>query len=166
MAFLRELCLTLAACAACAAPARSSAGSPPIDVTATPEPVRGGHAAVDLSGTWITGSEGEPAAARISLHPQCNSNPGYWLLEQSGDTLRAWTIAESESKGTPSGSPTSSVPASGWVSGTDAVIGLPDSRYVLRYDSASGHLRGTLNGAPFWAVRVDIIRREGGIPVP
>jgi hypothetical protein len=41
-----------------------------------------------------------------------------------------------------------------------------DTRYVLRYDEESGHLRGTLNGAPFWAVRQQLVRSEGCIPVP
>lgn len=40
------------------------------------------------------------------------------------------------------------------------------ARYLLRYDSTSDHLRGTLNGVPFWAVRQDVVRPERCIPVP
>jgi hypothetical protein len=54
----------------------------------------------------------------------------------------------------------------GRISGADVTIRLGDSRYLLRYDSTSGHLRGTLNGAPFWAIRQEIVRPQGCIPVP
>ena len=40
------------------------------------------------------------------------------------------------------------------------------SRYRLRYDSASGHLRGTLNDKPFWAVREELVHATGCIPAP
>lgn len=121
---------------------------------------------VNLSGSWTTGSTGEPAAERIVAHPRCNYTPPYWAIEQSGDTVRAWKIPESYAKGTRSTEPVASIPLEGWVSGVDVVIGPPDSRYVLRYDSVSGHLRGTLKGEPFWAVRVDIVHPGGCIPVP
>jgi hypothetical protein len=48
----------------------------------------------------------------------------------------------------------------------DLAMSITGGRYVLRYDSTSGHLRGTLNGAPFWAVRQEIVRPEGCVPIP
>ncbi|HEX8849732.1 MAG TPA: hypothetical protein VF761_09385 [Gemmatimonadaceae bacterium] len=165
-ATMRTLILLAACAAACSAPARSAARAPAADTATRPAPVRGGHAGVDLSGSWVTGSTGEPAAARIELQPQCNYTPGFWELQQSGDTLRAWRIPESYARGVATPVTAPSIPAEGMVSGMDVVIGTAGSRYLLRYDSTSGHLRGTLNGAPFWAVRVDIVRRRDCIPVP
>ena len=50
--------------------------------------------------------------------------------------------------------------------GSPVLIVDAESRYVLRYDAESGHLRGTRNGAPFWAARQIIARAEAcpGIP--
>lgn len=122
---------------------------------------------VDLTGTWATGSTHEPTVARLELHPPCNVGPALWALEQRGDTLRLWRIPESHAQGIAAPRPaSSSVPLEGRISGVDLVIGTSATRYRLRYDSTSGHLRGTLNGAPFWAVRQDVVRPEGCIPVP
>ncbi|NUQ19582.1 MAG: hypothetical protein HOQ09_01340 [Gemmatimonadaceae bacterium] len=130
-----------------------------------PEPARHGHATVDLTGSWTTGSVGEPAAPRIVASPQCNYSPSEWIIEQSGDSVHTWIFPDSHDQGiaTP---PAPRIAADGWVSGVDVVIGPPSARYVLRYDSTTGHLRGTLNGAPFWAVRFEIVRPEGCIPPP
>jgi hypothetical protein len=75
-------------------------------------------------------------------------------------------IPESHAQGVPAEHPVSTVAAVGRVSGVDLTMSTAESRYVLRYDSTSGHLRGTLNGAPFWAVREDLVRPEGCIPIP
>jgi hypothetical protein len=124
------------------------------------------HADVDLTGSWATGSAGEPEARKIELRLQCNYTPPLWILEQSGDTVSAWLLPESRAQGVPSPQPVSSVPAIGRVSGVDFRLEMSGTRYVLHYDSTSGHLRGTLNGAPFWAVRQDIIHPTGCIPPP
>lgn len=132
-----------------------------------PDSVRRGHADVDLTGNWATGSTGEPPARRLVLRLECNYTPALWALQQSGDTVRLWVIAASRSQGVRNTQPVSKAAAAqGWVSGVDLTMGAVGARYRLRYDSTSGHLRGTLNGAPFWAVRQEIVRQEGCIPVP
>lgn len=124
------------------------------------------HADVDLSGDWATGSTGEPAVPRIVVRPRCNHSPALWLIQQSGDTVRAWAIPERHAQGVRSTQQVSTAAAVGRVSGLDLTMSIAGSRYVLRYDSTSGHLRGTLDGAPFWAVRQEIVRPQGCIPVP
>ena len=122
---------------------------------------------MDLSGRWATGSEGEPVARKITLNPQCLYNPGAWVIQQTGDTLEAWTFPDTWDKGTASLDPiVSRVGAKGRISGLDVTIHDGASRYVLRYDRASGHLRGTRNGQPFWAVRQEIVRLQECMPVP
>lgn len=124
------------------------------------------HGELDLSGPWATGSEGEPTARRLVVRPPCNYSPSLFLLEQRSDTVLAWSIPESWAQGVPSPHVQSSMPMEGRVTGVNVTLGVPGRRYVLRYDSTSGHLRGTLNGAPFWAVPQDIIRPTGCIPPP
>lgn len=122
---------------------------------------------VDLSGRWAIGSEGEPAARKITLNPQCLYNPGAWVIQQTGDTLEAWTFPDSWDKGTASrDNIVSKFGAKGRITGLDVTINDGASRYVLRYDRASGHLRGTRNGQPIWAVRQEIVRLQQCIPVP
>lgn len=158
--------------AACGAAACSSTGSrAPAPAPATPsaptaDTVRHERARVILTGAWATGSANEPAAKTIVLRPQCNYSPPLWVLDQRGDTVSAWTIPESYAQGVPSTRSVAKVAAEGSVSGLDVTMGTSGARYVLRYDSTSGHLRGTLNGAPFWAVRLDVVRPEGCIPPP
>lgn len=103
---------------------------------------------------------------RIELHPQCNYSPPLWALEQRGDTLRLWVLPESWTQGVASAHTVSSAPLLGRISGMELVLGTAATRYRLRYDTTSGHLRGTLNGAPFWAVRQNVVRPEGCIPPP
>jgi hypothetical protein len=158
--------LALCAAVACSASTRSPASARAAATAPTVSPARSGHADVDLTGEWATGTAGEPEAKQIVLRPQCNYSPGVWILEQRGDTVRAWTIVASWAKGTASTEPLNRSAAEGWVSGVDVTIGTSGARYLLRYDSTSGHLRGTLNGAPFWAVRLEIVRPERCIPVP
>ena len=158
----------LVACsaAACSASTHPPASAPaavpvriPAELSATP-------AAVNLTGAWTTGSVREPTAAEIVFTPQCNYSPALWILEQSGDTVRAYTTSERWAKGVAEAETLSRVGVEGRVSGVEVTIGDSDSRYLLRYDSTSGHLRGTLRGAPFWAVRLKIVQPTGCIPVP
>jgi hypothetical protein len=124
------------------------------------------HAAVDLSGPWASGSEGEPDVPRIVVQLQCNYTPPLWVIDQRGDTVRAWAIPESRAQGVRARDPVTSAPAEGRLSGVDLTMTFGHTRYRLRYDSTSGHLRGTLNGAPFWAVRQQLVRPQHCIPVP
>jgi hypothetical protein len=156
---------------ACAALACRASTHPPAGVQAPApalavEPPRTGHADVNLTGTWTTGSSSEPAVNQIVLRPLCNYHPALWIIQQEGDSMRAWKIPESRDQGIASRQAVTSAPAEGWVSGVDVTIGTSGARYVLRYDSTSTHLRGTLNGAPFWAVRLEVVRPEGCLPPP
>ena len=121
---------------------------------------------MNLTGAWATGSLGEPTVAEIVLTPQCNYSPALWILEQSGDTVRAYTIPERWAKGVAEPQTLSRVGVEGRVSGVELAMGELGNRYLLHYDSTSGHLRGTLRGAPFWAVRLKIVQPTGCIPVP
>ena len=158
--------LAICAAVACSASTHSRAGKQAAQPAATVGPVRTGHADVNLTGAWATGSAGEPEAKQIVLHPECNSSPALWIIQQDGDTLRAWKIPASRAQGIATTHAVTTTPTEGWISGVDLTLGTPDARYLLHYDSTSGHLRGTLNGAPFWAVRLEVVRPEGCIPVP
>ena len=160
---VRMLALTFAA--ACSAPPASHATAR-ADVAPAVDSLPSRPAAIDVTGTWATGSTNEPAVPRLELHPPCNFGPALWALEQRGDTVRQWRIPESRAQGIATPRPASSRPLEGRIAGVDLVIGTGATRYRLRYDSTSGHLRGTLNGAPFWAVRFEIVRPVGCIPVP
>ena len=74
-----------------------------------------------------------------------------WIIQQSGNTLKAWAMPESFNQGIARVGPGPAKVAGspGTISGADVVIDDGRDRYVLRYDRDSGHLRGTLNGAPF-----------------
>ena len=165
---MQRLNIVLVACvaAACSTSTRSRENERAELPVPIATPLQTAPAAINLTGTWATCGMGEPEAKRIVLHPQCNYSPAVWILQQDGDTVRAWTIPESWAKGTPTPQPVSAAPAEGRVSGVDLIIGTSGARYVLRFDSSSGHLRGTLNGAPFWAVPLDIVRPQGCLPVP
>jgi hypothetical protein len=168
---MKHAAVVLALCAVsvaatCSAPARSARYE-----QATPE--LASHAAerlpleVDLTGRWATGSMSEPSVAKIVLQPPCRITPAAWILQQRGDTIQAWSFPESYAQGIargPSGPATD--PARGRISGLNVVIRDAESRYVLRYDTATAHLRGTKNGAPFWAVRQEIVRVQECPPVP
>ena len=157
---------------ACSAPVRSHPIeqvqrvelSPPTDAdseTADHEKPR-----VNLSGVWASGSTNEPAVRRIVQQLQCNYTPSFWVIEQAGDTVRAWTNPESRAQGIATPPRARPVAAEGRISGVDVRMKYGASRYVLRYDEKSEHLRGTLNGKPFWALRVDLVSAERCIPVP
>ena len=121
---------------------------------------------VDVSGAWATGGIAEPAMERVFLRVECNSNPSSWILQQSGDTVRLWIIPASFSQGIATRHVVSSTASVGRISGNDVTIGGPGARYALHYDSTSGHLRGTLNGERFWAIRQEIVRPEHCLAIP
>lgn len=138
--------------------------------TATPESttVELMAPATDLSGGWATGSINEPPPGPVRLHPPCANNPAVWIIRQSGNALEAWAFPESFNQGIMRADPglrrIAGVP--GTISGVDVRIEDGETTFVLRYDAESGHLRGTRNGAPFWAARQVIARGEAcpGIP--
>jgi hypothetical protein len=82
--------------------------------------------------------------------------------------LKAWAFPESFNQGIKRAEPEPQrvTGSPGTISGVDVLIVDAESRFVLRYDVESGHLRGTRNGAPFWAARQTIVRAEAcpGIP--
>lgn len=165
---MKRVAIIIALCAAGAcigsrlspSPARTPNAAPVVDTA------RRVQAAVNLTGSWATGTGLEPAARQVVMQPQCNYSPAMWILEQSGDTVRAWMIAESYAKGVAEPRSASRAATEGRVSGLDLTLGSGGSRYLLHYDSTSGHLRGTLNGAPFWAIRLEVVQPQGCIPVP
>lgn len=124
--------------------------------------------AADLSGAWATGSGGEPPAGPVMTYPSCAYNPAVWIIQQTGNTLKAWLIPESFNQGIARAEPGPEkvVGAPGTISGTVVRIVDGEVRLLLRYDRESGHLVGTRDGAPFWAARQKIVRTEAcpGIP--
>jgi hypothetical protein len=166
-----RIVMLLTCVAACAAQVRSDPAerverielaAPVVDSESGP-PTKPG---VDLSGAWVTGSTNEPAIRRVVLQLQCNYSPSIWVIEQRGDTVRSWTNPASQAQGIARPPEPRPVFAEGRIRGVNVTMRSGDSRYVLRYDARSGHLRGTLNGAPFWALRQEIVRAHGCIAVP
>jgi hypothetical protein len=102
------------------------------------------------------------------MHPDCTVNPAVWIIKQTGNELEAWAFPESYNQGiaTKGPGPAKAAAVPGWISGTDVSIDDGQDRYVLRYDVESQHLRGTRNGAPFWAVRQVVVRAEACPGVP
>ncbi len=100
------------------------------------------------------------------VHLECNYTPSSWIIQQSGDTIQAWTAMARRSQGIAHKERGPVQMATGRIS--HGVITLNDgrSRYVLRYDKQSGHLRGTLNGGSFWATPQQMEQPHGCIPVP
>lgn len=163
---------TIALLLVCAGTACSASAPPHAEVRTEPpaptlDSAPAAHIDAELSGAWATGSTDEPTVKRIVVHEQCNYTPPRWITQQSGDTLSAWNFPAHQSQGVASTDPgISSVPAMGRFHGYDLIMGTADARYVLHYDTTSGHLRGTFNGTPFWAVPLDIVRPEVCLPVP
>ena len=88
------------------------------------------------------------------------------MISQRGDSIQAWSFPASMDQGaTPKEPPKVNRPATGRISGVEVKIDDPASHYRLRYDAESHHLRGTLNGTPFWAVRV-VVNRPACPAVP
>ena len=152
--------LFIAACVRAPRPVPASPASEPAIVLEPPS--------VDLSGSWTSGSASEPPAGVVEQRPSCTHNPAVWLIEQSGNSLKAWLFPESFNQGIalPGPGPARVTPSPGTISGDNVVIDDGTYRLVLRYDAPSGHLRGTRNGAPFWAARLRIVRTEACPGVP
>jgi hypothetical protein len=161
---IRSLSLLLLSvmAAACAPPA---ARQPVVPETA-PEQTPPKPPAVDLSGGWATGDANEPPNGPVRQQPSCAYNPAVWIIQQTGNALRAWAFPESYNQGIARREPLARIsPDSGTISGNDVRIAGDGSHIVARYDSVSGHLRGTRNDRPFWAARQIIIREAcPGIP--
>jgi hypothetical protein len=120
----------------------------------------------DLSGNWTTGrGAAEPAAPIVTLDTECAYHPAAWVIRQARDSVEAWPFPESMDQGIhrPDSPLAKLAPDRGWVSGLDVTLESEGSRYRLRYDPESGHLRGTLNGVPFWAVR-QVVKSPGPCP--
>ena len=132
------------------APLRIDAPAGCVDALTTPAPF-------DLSDSWLTGDEGnEPAPTEIVLHTDCANHPAAWVLRQEGDRLEAWDFAASFDQGIVRAQPVARIaPDLGRVVGVDVTIG---DGHRLRFDPESGHLRGTRDGRPFWAVRQRVVR--------
>ncbi|MDB4898253.1 MAG: hypothetical protein JWN53_61 [Gemmatimonadetes bacterium] len=158
----------LAACAVAACSASAGSRAPGEEVPPASVIRRGDRSspAVDLSGSWATGSGPEPTVAKFTVHTECNYSPAAWILQQTGDSLMAWTFPARRSQGIARKDTPSLQGASGTVSGLDVTLVDGVSRYALRYDTASGHLRGTRDGSPFWAIRQEMVRPQGCIPIP
>ena len=133
-------------------------------ITAAPAPAP----PFDLTGEWATGSgPGEPQAQLITLRPPCLQNPAVWILQQTGDSLEGIAISESHDQGTAQKGPMQIPPtARGQISGLVVTLDATGSHYQLHYDPETGHLRGTLNGRPFWAVRQLVERPGRCLPPP
>lgn len=172
MHMLRMRAFLLGAIVTCAcAPAAPPAGAPAAaiaDSVALPEPLL--PPAANLSGGWYTGTgtAAEPEVKEIRLHPGCVVVPRVWLIEQQGNALRAWDFPESYNQGIslPNQGVARIAPATGSISGNDVVLRDGTYAWVLRFDSASTHLRGTRNGERFWAVRQVVVRTETCLPPP
>ncbi|HET9454831.1 MAG TPA: hypothetical protein VFO66_11160 [Gemmatimonadaceae bacterium] len=123
--------------------------------------------AVDLSGSWATGSANEPPPGPVMQHPACAYNPPVWIIEQNGNALKSWAFPESFNQGikSPGPGPERIAAVPGTISGNTVLITDGVVRLSLTYDAVSGHLRGTRNGAPFWAARQSVSPAEcPGIP--
>jgi hypothetical protein len=122
----------------------------------------------DLSGNWTTGSANEPPPGPVVQRPSCAYHPALWIIQQAGNTLTAWALPERFNQGIVRAGPgVQRVAGSpGTISGVEVLIADGESRFVMRYDAESGHLRGTRNGVAFWAARLQIVRTEAcpGIP--
>lgn len=161
--------MLLAACSAGACSA--SAGSRSLERTeirTTSTSVTLLPAGVNLTGSWATGTGLEPAVASFTLHPSCTYNPPAWIIQQAGNLVEAWAFPESYNQGIVVKGPGQAriAAARGTVSGLDVAIDDGETRYALRYDETSRHLRGTRNGERFWAVRQEVVRMQACPGVP
>lgn len=122
----------------------------------------------DLTGSWTTGTADPPQVPVIVRHPTCTVIPAVWIIEQEGNQLRAWTFRERYNQGIVRAGDhlARAMPATGTISGAAVLLDDGSYRYVLTYDSASTHLRGTRNGQPFWAARQRVERPEPCLPPP
>src|SRR5688500_378882 len=89
--------LGIFAAASCATPAPPASpvrpGSPDTATVELLAPV------TDLSGGWAIGSGNEPPPGPVVLHPSCALNPAVWIIQQTGNTLKAYSFPESFNQG-------------------------------------------------------------------
>lgn len=167
LAAFRSLAVLLAACVTGACTGSAGPRAPEQAAPQTPaiQPLVLLAPEVDLSGTWATGSGPEPASPRITLHPDCTHHPAAWVIKQSNNTIQAWAFTESYDQGIAvrGPGPARVMGSPGTISGLDVSIDDGETRYALRFDKETGHLRGTRNGATFWAVR-QVVVRSGACP--
>ena len=121
---------------------------------------------LNLDGEWAIGTGPEPELKRIVRELQCNYTPGSWVIRQTALALEAYTRPESRAQGIATRVMASPVTTTGRISGLDVRLDDSASHYRLRYDPASEHLRGTLNGRPIWAIREVLKRPERCVAVP
>lgn len=169
LSIMRDCFLILAIIGVAACGPRSNATASPIastDSVMLPEPLIA--PAADLSGSWYTGNGAEPEVKVIQLYPSCAVVPAAWLIEQKENALKAWMFPERFNQGIRRANENMAriAPATGIISGDDVVLSDESYRWRLKYDSVSGHLRGTRNGERFWAVRQAVIRMETCLPPP
>lgn len=134
-------------------------------VDSTVEPHFTEPTATNLSGAWVAGRGEEPSVRHIVLRPPCNFTPGFWSLDQQGDTVRGYTMPPSRAKGIATPVRPVIPEVVGRIRRGVLSLGKASTGYRLRFDPASGHLRGTLNGAHFWAVPLHIVRSPKCIDV-
>jgi hypothetical protein len=121
----------------------------------------------DIDGVWVGGTGAEPKQRVQVAEAQCLYHPAAWALEQRGDTVFSYHFPESWEQGVArTDPPISKAPALGRVRRDTIYLRDGSETYVLRYDAVSGHLRGTRNGEPFWALRRQEIHREQCPAVP
>jgi hypothetical protein len=161
--------IALVAVIGCAPPVPPIHAPPPAPARAAADEIGTIPPAVNLTGAWTTGrGDGEPQVRTVVTHTECTNNPAEWVIEQRGDSIRAWTFPQTFNQGVATKGPGLAriTPATGRISGVEVRIDDAESQYRLKYDSASHHLRGTLNGRPFWAVRHVVVRPGacGAIP--
>ena len=126
-----------------------------------------GGMAPALRGNWMGGSGPEPAERVIFSQAQCRYHPPAWVLDASGDSVFSYHFPASYEQGVARREPpVRTLPAVGRVRRDTIFLNDGSDRYVVQYDSVSGHLRGTRNGQPFWAVRTEEQNRERCPAVP
>ena len=135
--------------------------------TATSFAATGDDTPAVFNGTWIGGSSGEPDTRVITWQLPCRVHPASWVLEQRRDTVRSYHFPEQYEQGVASREPmVASTGTIGRVRRDTLYLVEGKDRYALHYDSTSGHLRGTLNGQPFWAAQRIVTRAQVCPAVP
>ena len=124
------------------------------------------RSARDLSGAWAAGTGDEPAARRVVIRPPCNFTPALWYLEQHGDSILSWSTTARQAQGVASRTVQPPPRVVGRIAGSTLRMTIDTNRYVLVYDPASGHLRGTRNGTAVWVVPQEVVSPKGCIPPP
>ena len=144
--------LLAAALAACQVPAGAPGALPGAGpATPTPRPAASTTVSVaDLTGTWVFGSRGEPAPGA-----QATCAPDQVLtLAQEGERLLGAVSTRSgivrQLEDLEGENVRGQVTLAGTYRGNLSDEGA-EVAYALSFDAASGHLRGTRLGEPFWA---------------